>query len=406
MDYRDTLRIPWVIIASATLMAFAMWTPMYCVPPIEHILKEQLSLTHAQTSLLYSGPILVIAAISIPAGILTDRIGVRRAAGIGAIILAAGSALRAIATDSASLLAFTFIYGIGLGWSFPNLPKLVSLWTSRDRVGTITSIYMLGLYSGPALALALTVVAALPITGTYQGVFLIWSIPAIAATVMWWIFVREPPPPQLIQGNPNTGDFQRGTLFKNRNLWLLSTVALLQFFVFYAWTGWAPTLLVLKGASASLAGFIASITIWTSIPVVFFMPKLSSKIGLRKPLIWGPGIAFMVASLLAINVGLSFSWLPMALVGFADAALLITLVTMIVEIFDTKQVGSATGILWTLGHVGGFIGPLVGGHILDDTGDLRLSLIILAIMSAALIIVASRLPETTKHTQINYGSEP
>jgi cyanate permease len=404
MDYRDTLRIPWVIIASATLMAFAMWTPMYCVPPIEHILKEKLSLTYAQTSLLYSGPILVIAATSIPAGILTDRIGVRKAAGIGAIILAAGSALRAIATDSASLLAFTFIYGIGLGWSFPNLPKLVSLWMSRDRSGTITSIYMLGLYSGPALALALTAVVALPMTGTYQGVFLIWSIPAIAAAVMWWVFVREPQQ-QLIQGNSSTGDFQLRTVFKNRNLWLLSTVALLQFFVFYTWTGWAPTLLILKGASASLAGFIASITIWTSIPVVFFMPKLSSKIGQRKPLIWGPGIALIVASLLAINVGLSFTWLPMVLVGFADAALLVTLITMIVEIFDAKQVGIATGILWTLGHIGGFIGPLVGGHILDNTGDLRLSLIILAIMSAALIIVASRLPETTKHTQINYGSE-
>ena len=406
MNHGDSLRIPWAIIVSATLMAFAMWTPMYCVPPIEHILKEELSLTHAQTSLLYSGPILVIAAISIPAGLLTDRIGVRKAAGIGAIILAVGSALRATATDSESLLAFTFIYGIGLGWAFPNLPKLVSLWTPRDRVGIITSIYTVGLYSGPALALALTVAVTLAITGTYQGVFLIWSIPAIAAAVMWWIFVREPQQHELIQGNSNNGNTQIRTVFKNKNLWLLSTVALLHFFFFYTWTGWAPTLLMLKGASASLAGFIASITIWTSIPVVFFMPKLSSKIGLRKPCLWGPAIGFVVASLLAINVGISFSWLPMLMVGFADAALFVTLLTMIVEIVDTKQVGIATGVLWTLGHVGGFIGPLVGGHILDNTGDLRLSLIILAIISAALVGITLRLPETAKHTENKHIPKP
>jgi nitrate/nitrite transporter NarK len=72
---------------------------------------------------------------------------------------------------------------------------------------------------------------------------------------------------------------------------------------------------------------------------------------------------------------------------------------MIVEIVDTKQVGIASGVIWTLGHVGGFIGPLVGGHILDNTGDLRLSLIILAIISAALVGIALRLPETAKHTE-------
>ena len=400
MNYGNSLRIPWVIIVSATLMAFAMWTPMFCVPPIEHILKEELSLTHAQTSLLYSGPMLAIAAASIPAGLLTDRIGVRKAAGIGAIILAVGSVLRATATDPESLLAFTVIYGIGLGWVFPNLPKLVSLWTPRDRVGVITSIYSVGLYTGPALALALTVAVALAITGTYQGVFLIWSIPAIAAAVVWWIFVREPQQHELIPGNSNNGNTQLRTVFRNKNLWLLSTVALLHFYVFYTWTGWAPTLLMLKGASASLAGFIASITIWASIPLVFFMPKLSSKIGLRKPFLWGPAIGFVVASLLAIDVGLSFSWLPMLMVGFADAALFVTLLIMIVEIVDTKQVGIASGVIWTLGHVGGFIGPLVGGHILDNTGDLRLSLIILAIISAALVGIALRLPETAKHSEM------
>ena len=399
MNHGDSLRIPWVIIVSATLMAFAMWTPMFCVPPIEHILKEELSLTHAQTSLLYSGPMLAIAAASIPAGLLTDRIGVRKAAGIGAIILAVGSALRATATDSESLLAFTVIYGIGLGWVFPNLPKLVSLWAPKHRIGNITSIYSVGLYTGPALALALTVPVMLATTGTYQDVFLIWSIPPIAAAVMWWIFAREPQQHELIPGNSNNGNTQLRTVFRNKNLWLLSTVALLHFYVFYTWTGWAPTLLMLKGASASLAGFIASITIWASIPIVFFMPKLSSKIGLRKPFLWGPAIGFVVASLLAINIGLSFSWLPMLMVGFADAALFVTLLIMIVETVDAKQVGIASGVLWTLGHVGGFIGPLVGGHILDNTGDLRLSLIILAIISAALVGIALRLPETAKHTE-------
>ncbi len=61
---------------------------MFSVPPMEHILKEELLLTHAQTSLLYSIPILMIGAVAIPAGVISDRIGVRKAAGIGAIMIA------------------------------------------------------------------------------------------------------------------------------------------------------------------------------------------------------------------------------------------------------------------------------------------------------------------------------
>ena len=132
----------------------------------------------------------------------------------------------------------------------------------------------------------MTVPVVLATTGTYQGVFLIWSIPAIVAAVMWWIFVREPQQHELIQGNSNNGNTQLRTVFWNKNLWLVSTAALLYLFVFYTWTGWAPTLLMLKGASASLAGFIASIILWIGIPVVFSMPKLSSRIGLRKPFLW------------------------------------------------------------------------------------------------------------------------
>ncbi len=84
---------------------------------MEHILKEELLLTHAQTSLLYSIPILMIGVVAIPTGFIADRVGVRKAAGIGAIMIAVGSILRGTATDFSSLLAFTFIYGTGLGWA-------------------------------------------------------------------------------------------------------------------------------------------------------------------------------------------------------------------------------------------------------------------------------------------------
>ena len=123
MQKAQSSRIPWIILGSAWLLGFAIFAPMFCVPPMEHILKAELILTHTQTSLLFSAPILMIVIIAIPAGMIADRIGAQKSAGIGAIIVVVGAILRSTATDASSLLAFTFIYGIGVGWSFPNLPK-------------------------------------------------------------------------------------------------------------------------------------------------------------------------------------------------------------------------------------------------------------------------------------------
>ncbi len=90
-------KMPWAILGSAWLLAFAISVPMFCVPPIEHILREELLLTHAQTSLLFSAPLLMMVAIAIPGGLIADRIGVRKAAGIGIIIIVVGSILRGTA---------------------------------------------------------------------------------------------------------------------------------------------------------------------------------------------------------------------------------------------------------------------------------------------------------------------
>ena len=121
MQQEGSSRIPWTILGPTFLLAFGMWAPLFCVPPREHILKEELLLTHAQTGLLFTAPILMLAAVAIPAGLIADRIRVRKAAGIGAIIIAVGTILRGTATNFSSLLALTFIYGVGFGWSFTNL---------------------------------------------------------------------------------------------------------------------------------------------------------------------------------------------------------------------------------------------------------------------------------------------
>jgi CP family cyanate transporter-like MFS transporter len=360
---------------------------------MEHILKEELLLTHAQTSLLYAVPMLMMLALGIPGGVLADRIGVRKAAGIGIIIIAVGTMLRGTATTASSLLAFTFIYGAGIGLSFPNLPKLISGWVPVDKAGMATGIYSGVMIAGEASALAITMPLVFPITNTFQGVFFFWGIPPIVAAVLWWVLVRESPHDDTSQ-QISKGTVSFHQILRNKNLWLVAILFLLFNFFWTGWTGWVPALMMLKGATESTAGVIASISVWVGIPAAFFMPRLSYKVGLRKPFLWIPAITLALAAWGARYVTIPLSWPFMAMVGIALNMYIPMILALPVELMRREEVGRATGLVLSVGNAGAFIGPLIGGHIFDLTGGLNMFLLVLVGVSSAATAIAFRLPET------------
>ena len=394
MQQEKSDRIPWGILVSAVLLAFVLFLPHMSVPPMEHILKAELGLTHAQNGLLFSIPIMMIGAVAIPAGILTDRIGIRKAAGIGAIMIALGSILRSTATTPSSLLAFTVLYGIGMGWVWPSLPKLVCAWSPREKVGLYTGVYSAGIYAGAAVGIAFTMPLIFPITNTFQGVFLIWSIPPIVAAILWWILVKEPPSNEVNCKPVIQGSTPFRQVMHNRNLWLLSAFFLLYSFVLYSWVGWTPALLLLKGATPESAGFISSITMWLAIPAVFAITRLTHKLGLRRPFLWVAAIVFAVSAVAVINISLSLSWIPMVIVAVAEASLLVTTLSLPIEMVPEKDVGTATGLMLGIGHAGALVGPWISGHLFDLTGNLDASFLLLFGVAMASVGIVFKLPET------------
>lgn len=150
----------------------------------------------------------------------------------------------------------------------------------------------------------------------------------------------------------------------------------------------------MKGASPDLAGFIASVTIWASIPAAFLVPRLAYKLKVRKPFLWVSSILLALAAWWAIGVSIPLSWGLMALVGVANLARFITILALPVETLPPEDVGRASGLMLAIGYSGGVIGTLVGGRILDLTGSLDKSLLALVAVSIAATVIAFKLPET------------
>jgi cyanate permease len=426
----------WIMLGCAWLLSFAMFTPIFCIPPIEHIIKRELAVSHAQMGLLFSIPVTVLAAIAIPSGYMADKLGTQKAVGIGAIIMAVGSLMRGTSTSFGILLAFSLLYGIGFSFIYPNLPKLVSTWFSREKAGLATGIYSTGMSAGAGIALAITLPLIFPITNTIQGTFYIWSIPAIIAAILWWIVAKEPPLaniqiqpfgslptkgqsllslPAAGRGRPerafvpdkksrawvqskgqrtNRVNEPSYHVWKNKDIWLIALMLFLNNIHFYTWSGWSPALMIMKGAPPDLAALIASVRGWVSLPIIFLMPWISFKVGLRKPFIWGSTLVLAFASLSAIYVPLPLGWLLMVIVGISTGGTFPMILALPVEIMPKESIGMASGMILSIGYLGGLIGPWLAGHIVDATGTLDIALVVLIGIAMIWTYIALLIPET------------
>jgi CP family cyanate transporter-like MFS transporter len=371
-----------------------MWAPMFCIPPMEHILKEELLLTHTQTSFLFAIPNLMIIAVAIPAGIVADRIGVQKATGIGITLIAVGAMLRGMTDSPVSLQGYTFVYGVGVGWLFPNLPKLVGLLLPREKLEVGTAVYSVGMYIGTALPLAITMSVVFPTVESFRAVFLVWSIPAVIGTILWWALSRKT---SVLIEDDKPGEVSKGNfiqLLMNRNLLLVASLLSIHQFFFNNWSGWAPALLLSRGATAELAGLISSITLWVGIPTGILMPRLFQKLKSKKSVLWISSLTTALVAAGALGMNLALSWVIMVLAGVAITSRFIILMTLPVEFVSAEEVGAASGLMLSIGYVGGIVGPLIGGYTFDLTGGLDLMLFTLVGVSVAAIIISLKLRET------------
>ncbi len=387
-------RLPARVLGIALLLAFAIWLPLLVVPPIEDIIAGQLGISHTLTALLYSAPVAVLALVAIPGGFLADKIGLKKAIGIGVVVLAIGASLRNIPANFITLLIFTLIYGIGLGICFPNLPKLARHCAPREQANVTLGIFTVAILVSGALSLSITRPLLYTITSSYHGVFLVSGLPAVLAAILWWIIVTDPP---CESSGVETVKFDLsalGRLIRRADLWLAAVLFFLHNIVLYTWIGWVPQFLTTIGANPDVAGLITAVILISGIPSVLFLTRLSTRLGRRKPFLIGCTVLLTFACYSILLVNIPFSWLLMVFAGMATSLRFAMVLALPVEMVTPGQAGSASGLVMSVGYIGAITGPLIGGVILDTTGSYYWIFLSLAIVSALTIIVAFMIPET------------
>jgi len=378
------------------LVIFAAYISVLCVSPVLTLIVNELKLTSSQAGLLYSAPIITLAVFAFIGGFLGDNIGPRTVAGLGVTLLTISGILRGISPNFIILFLLNLIVGIGWGLVFPNLPKLVKLWFPDRLVGTATGIYSTGVFAGGTLALSLTIPVVLPLMGSWRGTFYFWGAIAGIITIIWWILVREPA--TFREKKTGSEQFSRSALIevlKNKYIWLVAIYfAFAANMTFYIITGWFPTFFIDKGISEAGAGLLTSLTTMAGLPAVFLVPYASDKMGLRKPFLWISCLIAVLAFIGIIYSSYTMDFILMIILGITLTATYVMSLFLPLELVKPEHAGTASGVVISIGYIGGAMGPLIAGYLRDTAGSIVPSIIMLAVLTFISMILVFLIPET------------
>jgi predicted MFS family arabinose efflux permease len=367
------------------------------IPALASLIRADLGLTLAQAgsflSAYYIGPSLV----SLPAGTLADRWGVRRMLVLGQLVIAAGLLAASVATSYAAFALLLVVAGFGYGMLNPTSTKAVMGWAPTAHRATLVGLKQVGLPLGgmlgaallPALALALGWRTALVVSAAAI------ALGALASLALY----RDPPAvgmPPAVPGAPGA----LASVLTSRDLWLLSIATA----VFAAMqTVWMAYLVLYLQEAVGLtlltAGRLLALAQFGGMAGRVLFGMLSDRLfaGRRRlPLVLaGASSALCTLAIASTGAGASTTGLSLLALVFGVVGIGWNGVqhTWMAELAGPRSAGTAVGLGLAVSSAGVMVGPLVFGSCVQLAGGFHGPWVALALSMAGALGLLFLVPE-------------
>jgi sugar phosphate permease len=193
------------------------------IPSIAPLIRESLDLSVTQAgsflSAYYIGPVLM----SLPAGWLADRWGVRGAMVLGQALIAIGLGAVAVAPSFSFMITIMVLAGAGYGVLNPTTTKAGMAWFPPRQRATVVGLKQVGLPFGGAVGALVIPPLALAFGWRTAVAFAAAVVGALA--LLTWALYRDLPEPEA--GTPAPARTGFWAVMRNRDLWLVGVSTLI-----------------------------------------------------------------------------------------------------------------------------------------------------------------------------------
>jgi ACS family hexuronate transporter-like MFS transporter len=385
---RKPIGLRWWIIGLVTLGTILNYLARSTLSVAAPTLKDEFGMSTEAYSYVVLAFQATYTVMQTVAGGILDALGTR----LGLFLFAVGWALanmaHAFATGTWSLAFFRGLLGATEAAAIPAGTKTVSEWFPPRERPLATSMFQMGTSVGNMIAPPLVVFCIL--YWGWQSAFLVTGGLSLLWAGLWWWAYRTPDEHKSlsdderayieagreaddIQGKPAT----RSEVIRSRSFWAIAIPRFLAEPAWQTFNFFIPLYLV-----AVWGLDLKSIALWAWLP--FLAADFGSlAAGLLPPALMRRGASLLGSRKITMTIGalcmigpacIGLATSPGVAIalfcigGFAHQMLNGALITLCSDVFDTKTVGTASGMAGTFGWIGGMLFTLLIGQSADTFG--------------------------------------
>ena len=388
------------VVAAGFLVVFFGFGCYYGFPVYYPALIREFGWSRSQIAGGASLALLVSGLLSPLVGILADRRGPRFVALCGTLI--AGLSILGLSRASSlvgAYAAFCF-FGVGMsGFSLMVMQMLMAQWFVLRR-GLATGLVIAGMGLGGSVA-PLVVAPIVARSGWRAGLLLQGAaLIAVGCPAMLGLVRGAAKRRSATAGErPLLAGVSYARALRMANFWLLAAGSF--FAMFAAATALQHTVLYLRELRVPLAqaSHTLSLLLLASVAGRLFLGWLSDSLTRRRTLLLAY-VVLVCGMLLLTAAPTPQSLLAMALlvgVGYGGSVVMMTLTAA--EVFGLRALGQILGTIVFCFTVGGAIGPVIVGRLVDHGLHYRAAFVLPAIAAGCAVICAAALRRSSAHTE-------
>jgi OFA family oxalate/formate antiporter-like MFS transporter len=422
MNSEDKIGNRWVILVGALMLQLCLGA-VYAWSVFAAELKKDVALggfgwSVTETQIVFSAALATFALVMVVAGRCQDKLGPRKVALAGALVLGLGYILSSFMPGNFLWLVLTLgiVAGAGIGIGYVCPIAAIGKWFP-DKLGLATGIavagfgagaFFISVLSGKGIDMPGLKIDLIQLLDNYGlgGTLLIWGIVFLAFGGVGALLLKNPPlgwqpagwePPANSRSAQIREDWARSDMLKTPQFWML-----LAMFVCAASAG-LMTIGILKlygidsGLTAAAAGTAVGILAIFNGAGRIFWGWASDKIGRTVAM----GIMFflqagMMFALIALGLGSTETGLTLAAawIGLMFGGNFALFPAATREFFGIQNYGGNYALVFLGYGVAGIIGPIVAGQAKDILGNYDIAFIVCGILCviAAVLAFVTRAP--------------
>jgi len=377
-------RVRYRVLWMAFLLAIITFLDRVCISFAAPHMMEDLGLTMVQMSLVFSAFTLAYSLFEVPSGWLGDVMGPRRVLTRIVLWWSAFTMLTGAAQGNRSLLAIRFLFGAGEAGAFPNAVRSFSQWFPARERGKANGVLFFGSRLGGALTAPLAL-ALIEGWGWRASFVAFGCIGVVWAAVWFWTYRDRPGEHPDVDAAELAWISQDGAapahavrtpwaaLLSSRNLYAICAMYFALGYGLYFYFTWLPTYLTRElGFSMATGGFFAALPFLlagaANLAGGWYTDHLARTRGLRTARCTLGSLSFATCAALLLMSTVAPSPILKALLlalALASADFALSACWAVCLDVGATHAGVVTGFMNTSGNLGGLIGPLVVGLMVD-----------------------------------------